>query len=324
MNTKPADFLLGIIGSPLGHTASPLLHTWAFAQMNLAAAYYAWPLKPEHLANFVQAMRLLPIHGASVTIPFKQDIIPYLDGLDSLATKIGAANTLYWDGDKLKGTNTDILGFIYPLQKLKVKPKLALVLGAGGAARGVLAGLKLVSEHTQIYICNRNLDKAQSLAAEFNVQALPWPASSAIKAGLKPDLLVNTSPLGMQGSEAENESPLSLNDFKDLQTNEQICEQVKEHANLGLFNSPLAYDLVYRPLCTPFLQLAQQAGWRTQDGLDMLLAQGLEQLKIWTGQSSKHPIQSNLGNNNQANNRLLVPSVSQARQESGILEFISS
>ena len=339
MNTKPAKFLFGIIGSPLGHTASPLLHTWAFAKMNLAAAYYSWPLQPEHLPSFVQAIRLLPIHGVSVTIPFKQVIIPYLDGLDNLATKIGAVNTLYWDAGKLKGTNTDVLGFIYPLRKLKVKPKIALVLGAGGAARGVLAGLRLISQETQIFIANRSFNKAQILAEEFNAQALPWPASLAIKQGLKPDLVINTSPMGMQGSESQAESPLSLKDFKDL----HVGEQSSRHYGEGISSLPLAYDLVYRPLHTPFLQFAKQAGWQTQDGLDMLLGQGLEQLNIWTGQPSgqantqtmnqitgQAPNQTPSQTPNQTPNqapehpKLSLPSVCQARRESGILKFIST
>ena len=312
MNVTPAKFLFGIIGSPLGHTASPLLHSWAFAQMNIPAAYYTWPMQADYLENFVQAMRLLPIHGVSVTIPFKQAIIPYLDGLDNLATKIGAVNTLYWEKDKLKGTNTDILGFIHPLRELK--PACALVFGAGGAARGVLAGLRLVSQQMHIYITNRNFEKAQSLAAEFNAQALPWPACGAIKEGLKPDLVVNTSPLGMHGSEYQNQSPLGLKDFSDLQANKQISNP-ETGAPLS---PPLAYDLVYRPLHTPFLQFAQQAGWRTQDGLDMLLAQGLEQLKIWITHSNV----PNFSGSFLATNPL--PSVCQAKCESGILKFIST
>ena len=303
MNVKPAEFLFGIIGSPLGHTASPTLHTWAFGQMNLSAAYYAWPLGPDQLPNFVQATRLLPIHGASVTIPFKQTIIPYLDSLDDLALKIGAVNTLYWEAGKLKGTNTDVLGFVHPLQALKIKPKIALLLGAGGAARGVLAGLRLISEHTQIYIANRNFEKAQNLATEFKAQALPWPASLAIKAGLKPDLAINASPLGMQGTNAHNESPLSLKDFADL------LDPTLPTREDNAATTPLAYDLVYRPLDTPFLQLARKAGWRTQDGLDVLIAQGLAQLKIWTGQHKNLPS---------------IPCVNEARQKSGILNLICS
>ena len=283
MHTTIPKYLFGIIGNPLGHTASPYLHTWAFGQISLPASYYAWPLKEDELKNFITTMHLLPIHGASVTVPYKQAIIPFLDDLDKSATDAGAVNTLYWLDGKLRGANTDIWGFIYPLQTQIKKYNNALVLGAGGASRAVLAGLRLLSTDLKIYVAARSLIKAQELGSLFEATPLPWSEKNSIKA----DLVINTTPLGLSGTEQKDESPLSESDFINLSTPGKPC---------------LAYDLVYKPLETPFLKLAKRTGYQTQDGLDMLIAQGLRQLEIWTGQGNmpelslakKHLLQSGL------------------------------
>ena len=134
--------LYAIIGHPLGHTMSPALHNSGFSMYNLASVYMAFPTPPEKLSNFMTAFRTLPIHGASVTIPHKETVIEYLDEITPRAKTVGAVNTLFWQEDKLVGDNTDVLGFMAPLIGMESKFKRALVLGAGGAAKAVLAGLK--------------------------------------------------------------------------------------------------------------------------------------------------------------------------------------
>ncbi len=270
----PPKYLYGIIGCPLSHTASPALHTWLFSRLGVAASYYAWPVEEKDLPVFMQALRLLPVHGLSVTIPYKQKIMQFVDNLDPVAVRAGAVNTLYWRDDKLQGTNTDAYGFIYPLRLRAHNPQNILILGAGGASRAVLTGLLSLSEKTNILLTTRNKDKAKKLAQEFDVDFLPWEE----RADAAADLIVNTTPLGMQGSSSEGESALLAEDF------ERIAE--KGQSGTGL----LAYDIVYRPLKTPFLSYAETAGWQIQDGLDMLIAQGLKQFEIWTGCKNLPPL----------------------------------
>ncbi len=250
--------IYGIIGSPLGHSLSPRLHNWAFKQLDYAGTFTAWPLEKSQLANFIIAMRTLHISGACVTIPHKESIIPFLDEISPRAKSVGAVNTLYWQGDKLCGENTDVHGFKLPLLKYKL-PQSALILGAGGAARAVIMGLKELGV-TQIRISNRNAEKASNLAQIFCIDTVPWDEREQVQA----NWIINTTPLGMQGSYEE----LSPYDFSTMG---QIAKDT------------IAYDLVYNPLQTKFLREAKQAGLIAQDGLDMFVGQALRQMQLWTG-----------------------------------------
>ncbi len=250
--------LYGIIGHPLEHSLSPALHNWAFAKRCIHAAFAPWPIAPEQLADFVSSMRLLKFQGACVTIPHKERILPLLDSISPHAQKIGAVNTLYWQDGQLCGDNTDVYGFMFPLQAHSLSN--ALVLGAGGAARAVLMGLQLLGlDKSQIFLCNHNNEKAQSMAEEFGVTFYPWDARTQLSA----KLIINTTPLGMQGKHV-HQSPYPAKAFRSDTT----C---------------LAYDLVYNPLHTQFLLDAKAAGWQIQDGLDMFVGQALKQMQIWTG-----------------------------------------
>lgn len=278
--------LYGIIGYPLGHSLSPLLHNWGFQENKIEAAYTAWPMQEGDVKGFIDALKILKIQGLSVTIPHKQSVMDYCDHLSKAAKDIGAVNTLYWKNGELWGTNTDIVGFLAPLKKMgigeAVKAQTALVLGAGGAARAVVAGLKdLGIPH--IYIANRTFARAEALAQDFmdedenspNIIAIPWEE----RANYMGEIIVNTTPCGMSSSNSDiaDASPLSITDFEDAR---KILENdAQENPCL------LAYDLVYSPLVTPFMQCAAKAGWKTQDGLDMFVAQGCEQFRLWTGYS---------------------------------------
>ena len=258
--TSTASF--GIIGYPLGHSLSPALHNWVYRKIGLAAVYQAWPTPPEELEAFIRSLQGSPVRGVSVTIPHKQAIIKYLDELTPFAAQVGAVNTLFWEGNALCGANTDAPGFLAPLLERKFHPQTVLLLGAGGAARAVLAALCSLSPCPRIFIAARNPDQAQTLSADFKAQAIPWTERAALQA----DLAVNATPMGMSGGPAPNASPLVPEDFRAL--GRENC---------------LACDLVYNPLQTPFLQAAQSAGWQVQDGLDMLIAQALEQIRLWSG-----------------------------------------
>lgn len=249
--------LFGIIGQPLGHSMSPPLHNWAFGKAGFAGEYRAFPVEPSQLDGFMGLVRTTPLSGLSVTIPHKVAVMPYLDGVSARAKAVGAVNTLYWRNGELLGENTDVHGFLAPLETLPTRPGSALVLGAGGAARAALAGLKELGV-PDVAVTNRTADKAAALAREFGVHQVPWDDRAA---GL-PELLVNTTPLGMKG-EREHLSPWP----------EDAC----------LSPGQVAYDMVYNPQETVFLRQAATHACRTIDGLSMFVHQGAEQFRLWTG-----------------------------------------
>lgn len=252
----PPQKLLGVTGHPLAHSLSPALHTMGFEQTGFSGAFFAFPVPPEELADFVTAVRVLPIHGVAVTIPHKQTIMPLLDEITPFAQAVGAVNTLYWEDGKLMGDNTDVYGFLSPLREKNIAPKSALILGAGGAARAVVAGLQELGV-ADIRISNRTHEKAQALAGFFGIKAVPWEE----RAGASAELLINTTALGMAG-EREGDSPWPAHAFAGVQT---------------------AYDIVYNPLHTIFLRNAEAAGVETIDGLTMFVGQAQRQFEIWTG-----------------------------------------
>ena len=247
----------GITGWPLGHTMSPTLHNWGFGQLSIDASYSAWPVGPDDLATFMGQVRTRPISGLSVTIPHKQTIMKFLDHMTDRAKAVGAVNTLYWDGDTLCGENTDVIGILAPLKNLDARPLSAMVLGAGGAARAALAGLKEMGI-PNIAIANRTKVKGEALAADFGVACVDWDARMDASWGL----ICNTTPLGMSG-DMENATPWDRNRFSP---------------------DTIAYDIVYNPLETRFLREAKAAGCATISGLEMFLHQGLAQFRLWTGQ----------------------------------------
>lgn len=283
--------LYGVIGDPIGQSLSPSLHNTAFQVLGLEAAFLAWHIAPEKLADFVQAARTLPIAGVCVTIPHKEKIIPFLDELTPVARHAGAVNTLFWREGRLIGHNTDVEGFLAPLiSRPPAAPPFAsaLVLGAGGAARAVLAGLMGLTglagplggseprERKKIWLCARRVEQAQGLADFFapntvettdatgapQIVVLPWEERHSVSA----DLIVNTTPVGMKSGgyspqTIEAESPLTR-----FAPRRPAC---------------LAYDLIYQN--TPFLQDACAAGWPTLDGSAMFAAQGAAQFRLWTG-----------------------------------------
>ncbi len=254
MITAP-EKLFGIIGHPLGHSLSPVLHNWAFQELSLPYVYCSWPVAPDSLEQFMAAVRVLPIAGLSVTIPHKQAVRAFLDGESDSAAAIGAVNTVYWRDGALLGENTDVSGFLAPLRGRKFSS--ALVLGAGGASRAVLAGLRDLGVK-EIFLTNRTASKAQQLADEFSAVFVPWEE----RAGCAADLLVNSTPLGMKGDN-QTKSPWPASHFTPGQ---------------------VAYDLVYNPQQTLFLAQAGEKGLECIDGLSMFVAQAALQFELWTGQ----------------------------------------
>ncbi len=252
------DRVFGLIGHPVSHSLGPVLHNWAFQRQALPWVYMAWDVETDDIARMMDAVRLLPIGGLSVTIPHKRAVLEYLDGISERARQVGAVNTLHWHGTKLLGENTDVDGFLAPLEETGRTFDTALILGAGGAARAALVALQQLGI-LNIRITNRTQNKAEELAADFDAKVVEWESRTEYPAAL----LVNTTSLGMSGRHAD-ESPWPADAFPSGCT---------------------AYDIVYNPLRTKFLREARTAGCHVVDGLTMFIHQALAQFRLWTGQS---------------------------------------
>ncbi|MBN3879697.1 shikimate dehydrogenase [Nostoc sp. JL23] len=260
--------LLGVIGHPVEHSLSPVMHNAAIAQLGLDYIYLPFPIEPQNLEVAIAGFAAVGVVGFNVTIPHKQAIIPLLSEITPLAQTIGAVNTVSRQNNKWVGTNTDIEGFIAPLQttyKQDWSQKVAVILGNGGAAIAVVAGCIQLG-FAQIHVVGRNMQRLQefrnswsnsTLAEKFQVhqwEELPKLIPQA-------NLLVNTTPIGMYPK--VDESPLSVEEIANLPT------------------GAIAYDLIYIPKPTQFLQQAEKQGAIAIDGLEMLVQQGVAALKIW-------------------------------------------
>lgn len=245
--------IYGIIGNPVRHSLSPTIHNGAFLRMGLNAVYLAFEVK--NLKEAISGIRGLGIRGVSVTIPFKTKVIPFLDNVEGVAGKIGAVNTIVNDGGRLIGYNTDWRGALEALEeKVDLKGKKVVLLGAGGAARAIGFGLR--ERGSEIIIFNRSSDKGKDLAKELGGIYRPF---SSIE-GLEANVLINATSVGMYPH--DEKSPLP-----------------KEVLKEGM----IVMDIVYQPLRTKLLREAEQQGCQTIDGLEMLAYQGAAQLDIWTG-----------------------------------------
>ena len=264
--------IYGIIGGNTAYSMSPYIHNAAFKFHNLNSVFV--PLQVQDLDEFIRRMVKqetreieLSFKGFSVTIPHKQAIIKHLDFIDETAEKIGAVNTVKIVNGKLHGYNTDAHGFIKPLLNSygDLTDTKVAVLGAGGAARACIYALK--QNGAAITIFARDLVKAKSLAEDFEIEfkELPKTKDQRPKTDYSNfDILVNSTPLGMKGK-ADGETPVLAEQLKDLK---------------------LVYDLVYIPFQTPLMTEADIAEAPKIGGLAMLIAQAMEQQKIWTGKDA--------------------------------------
>ncbi len=254
--------IYGILGHPTKHSLSPTIHNWGFATKGLAKTYRHFDIAPDKLDIFMTSVRNLPIQGLSVTIPHKETILPFMDSLTPTAHSIGAVNTVIKTRDgRLVGDNTDVTGFVTPLLQQGLRPATALVLGAGGAARAVLHGLHELG--TTTFVSCRNQEAGERLAdTKKGTTFVPWEKRSEIHA----HLLVNTTPLGMNGSLCDQSPwPFALSGY-------QVC-----------------YDLVYTPRMTALLVQARNQGIPILSGLEMFIHQAAAQFRLWTGQSIDIP-----------------------------------
>jgi shikimate dehydrogenase len=245
--------IYGILGRPVTHSLSPAMHNAAFKELGLNAVYVAFPVTG--LAQAVAGLRGLDIRGVSVTIPFKEEIMPLIDELDPQAARIGAVNTVVNRDGRLCGYNTDWLGAMAALKaKTGLKGEHVLLLGAGGASRAIAFGI--LAEGGRVTLTDVDAPRAAALARDLQVEAIPLDALAQCPA----TILVNATPVGMEPK------------TEGIPINPEL---------LGRFR--LVMDIVYQPLETRLLKEAKARGATAIDGLQMLIHQATAQFELWTG-----------------------------------------
>ncbi|MFQ6672105.1 MAG: shikimate dehydrogenase [Candidatus Tectimicrobiota bacterium] len=257
-----------IIGYPLDHTLSPLMHNTALRELGLPYRYETEAVPPEGLAAAVERFRAEGVVGFNITIPHKEAIIPLLDDVDEEAERLGAVNTVLVVAGRFVGTNTDGTGFLRSLREdggYEPRGRTAVVLGAGGAARAVVAHLALAGA-SSVVVANRTLARAERLAVDMArslgrecFEPVPLDSPAVADAIRQAQCLINTTSVGMAG---DRRLPVP-------------ADWIEPHL--------VVCDLVYRPLVTPLLEAARARGALTVGGLGMLIYQGAEAFRRWTG-----------------------------------------
>lgn len=251
----------GLFGYPVEHSLSPAMHNAAFRHLNMDYCYVTFSVKPDFLADAVKAIRALNLAGVNVTVPHKENVIPYLDEIDGEALSIGAVNTIKNENGRLIGYNTDGRGFMQSLSEssIDIKEKRILIIGSGGASRAI--GYYLCKESSVVYLYDIDIQKAQSLVnylrtIKENVVVVDEKDISRKDFFRGVDIIINATPLGLRP-----EDPLPIN----------ISFINREH---------IVCDLIYKE--TPLLKEASMIGCKTLDGMGMLLWQGVFAFQIWT------------------------------------------
>jgi len=254
-----------IVGDPVSHSLSPAMHNAAYEKLAIddQFVYLGANVKVANLKEVVLAMRVMDnFYGLTCTMPHKVKVLKYLDWVDEKAKKIGAVNTVVKKNGLLCGYNTDWLGAVIPLEKItSLKGKKVLVLGAGGAARAIVYGLK--EKGALVYILNRTLEKAKNLAKEFKAKVLTFNQQKEVS---NFDIIINATSVGMEP--LVNETPINPSFLKKNQ---------------------IVFDVVYNPKKTKLLKEAKKKGAKIIFGFEMLLYQGVAQFEIYTGK--KAPIE---------------------------------
>ncbi|MDR3111830.1 MAG: shikimate dehydrogenase [Elusimicrobiota bacterium] len=248
---------LAILGNPVSHSFSPQMHNIWFARENLNFAYLAFAPSQNNLKKTVQSLKILGFYGANITVPYKVSIMKELKFIDKAAKKIGSVNTLKFKDGKLYGYNTDYLGLLkdWEDKKINFSDQNVLVVGAGGAAKAVIYALK-IKKPKNIFITNRTLSKAASLAGIFKIKVLPVDKVESSFSNV--DILINASSCGMN---KDDRLFFKISDF-----NKQT----------------IMYDLIYNKN-TPFIEFAKSKKLKFYSGIGMLVRQGAYSFKIWTG-----------------------------------------
>ena len=267
MKIKGSTNIVGLIGHPVEHSFSPPMHNAAFDELGMDYAYVAFDVNPTDLQTAIEGAKSLNIKGFNVTIPHKIEVMKFLNEIDEVAGLIGAVNTI--DFKNLKGYNTDGIGAVRAIEEVtSIKNKNVVVAGAGGASRAISFYLAKYGAESMA-ILNRNVEKAQGLAADVSQSGLIGEVKadsiSEIRNYLKDaDILVDTTPIGMHPNISDEPIAFAEDMDEDL----------------------VVFDAVYNPNGTVLLKEAIKAGANPVYGIKMLLYQGAESFKIWTGRDA--------------------------------------
>ncbi|MBR3113661.1 MAG: shikimate dehydrogenase [Methanobrevibacter sp.] len=267
MKIKGSTNIVGLIGHPVEHSFSPPMHNAAFDELGMNYAYVAFDVNPTDLQTAIEGAKSLNIKGFNVTIPHKIEVMKFLNEIDEVAALIGAVNTI--DFKNLKGYNTDGIGAVRAIEEVtSIKNKNVVVAGAGGASRAISFYLAKYGAESMA-ILNRNVEKAQGLAADVSQSGLIGEVKadsiSEIRNYLKDaDILVDTTPIGMHPNISDEPIAFAEDMDEDL----------------------VVFDAVYNPNETVLLKEAIKAGANPVYGIKMLLYQGAESFKIWTGRDA--------------------------------------
>jgi shikimate dehydrogenase len=260
--------LVGLLGNPLGHSFSPVMHNTAFQTLGLNYVYLPIEVPPDDLKDVAVGISKMNFAGYNITIPHKVRIMEHLDRIDELALFIGAVNTVVFEDGVATGYNTDGEGFIRSLAAetgMTAGGKRCFILGCGGTARAIAMTLAFQGAGN-IFICNRTRRKAIDLADEINTnvrpcsEAITWTPGSIQPAIRRSDIFVNTTSIGMYPD--EDRTPIDI-------------DMIPDHL--------VVYDIVYNPVRTQLLKAAAAKGCRVVNGLGMLVYQGAEGFRRWTG-----------------------------------------
>ena len=252
-----------IIGDPVQHSLSPVMQNSAFSALGIKSSYISFRVPSRELKTSIESLKSIGIAGFNVTIPHKISILPYIDELDNTASKSNAVNTVKNEGGKLIGYNTDLYGFIQPLYKRNIdfKGLKILILGAGGAAYAIVTALSYEKEIGEIIIVNRSSQNASILVQhglKLGLNIHKEDFNNLPKLALQSDLIVNATSIGLNNES----SPIGRDNINP---------------------KSIVYDIVYKPIITDLLGKAKDVNAKVVYGYEMLLAQGAQAFKIWTG-----------------------------------------
>lgn len=256
-----------VIGDPIDHSLSPNIHSAAFRELDLDCSYIAYRIPKDELKDGIEGLKKIQIRGFNVTIPHKVEMMKYVDKLDESCSLIGAVNTVENNDGVLKGYNTDMDGFLDPFKKkeIPIKDSKVLLLGAGGAARAIVAGFTK-EKASNITIANRTLQKAEELSEfskKIGLEATPMKIEDVWDAAKNYDIIVNATSVGLKNEG----SPISLNSLKE---------------------NTIVYDIVYMPMNTDFIKKAKERGAKIIFGYEMLLGQAVRAFEIWHGMEAPY------------------------------------
>ena len=268
MITSKTNFL-ALIGNPVNHSLSPIMHNAAIKYLGLDLIYFSIPCNEKDFEIVIKSLSKINCKGINITIPFKEKVLNYCSKISPLAKQIKAVNTLKpSEKGEWHGINTDVEGLIYPLKNLKLVNKQGIILGSGGAARSAIQGL-INLKMSKITVISRNQISLDSLLNDFKnkhlIKGVSFKNTSNINLINSADLIINTTPVGMiNNTDSKELLPFGDNFWTSLNPKTVI------------------YDLIYNPQETPLLSFSRKKGCQTINGMKMLVAQGAKSLSYWT------------------------------------------